>query len=421
MHEIPSSVSSPVPNQLVIASTTLCNSSSNICEIPKFAGAWSDHASKTIISDWMLQCSSSFIQGLPVSSHYTGCMLGGILLAMYADSFLGRKKLLFVSWLIMSVTGILTAFSSNIWMYVIMRFFSGLGRGSLVTCTVVLLTVRVGRNWRGRVGILDYLFFSYGTLSLPVLAFSTRRCSWRVLYRCTGIPVFVYCVIAYHLVVESPRWLFMGGYTEEAITALRQMSQKTDWTLINLGQLPPLQRENTINFSLYLSAMFNGLTEMPLLLITFFLLKKCNRMSSLLSSSIIGGIGCILTWLVGTGQRVPQLMLELCSYFAICMAYGILLVYSIELFPTCVRNFATMAVGQAIVLGGVVCPVLISVAKENHFFSYGLFGCIVLFPGLFVLCLPETKGKSLYDSMEDQERNESMGLINLVNLTGSYV
>ncbi|KAK6230752.1 hypothetical protein QUC31_002270 [Theobroma cacao] len=163
---------------------TLCNSSSNICEIPKFAWALSDRASKTIISEWELQCSSSFIQ----------------------------------------VTGILPAFSSNIWMYVIIRFFSGLGRGSLVTCTVVLLTERVGRNWQGRVGILDHLFFSYGTLFLPVLAFSTRRYSWRVLYLCTGIPVSVYCVIAYHLVVESPRLLFMRGYTEEAITALRQIS-----------------------------------------------------------------------------------------------------------------------------------------------------------------------------------------------------
>ncbi|XP_021288461.1 organic cation/carnitine transporter 2-like [Herrania umbratica] len=150
---------------------TLCISSSNICEIPKFAWAWSDHASKTIISDWELQCSSSFIQGLPVSSHYTGCILGGILLAMYADFFVGREKLLFLSCLTMSVTGILTAFSSNIWMYVIMRFFSGLARGTLVICTVVLLTERMGRNWRGRVGILDYLFFSYSTLSLPVLPF----------------------------------------------------------------------------------------------------------------------------------------------------------------------------------------------------------------------------------------------------------
>ncbi|WRX29699.1 Major facilitator superfamily - like 10, partial [Theobroma cacao] len=229
---------------------------------------------------------------------------------MYANSFLGKKKLLFVSCLIMSVTGILPAFSINIWMYVIIRFFSGLGRGSLVTCTVVLLTERVGRNWQGRVGILDHLFFSYGTLFLPVLAFSTRRYSWRVLYLCTGIPVSVYCVIAYHLVAIHARLYrrsnhsFKTNFLKDLLDAIWCLLVLILYAFGNgIAYFGLMLYVGQLDFSLYLSVFVNGLTEMPLLLITFFLLENCNRKSSFLSSSIIGGIDCILTWLGGTGQR----------------------------------------------------------------------------------------------------------------------
>uniref|UniRef100_A0A0E0ALE6 H(+)/Pi cotransporter n=1 Tax=Oryza glumipatula TaxID=40148 RepID=A0A0E0ALE6_9ORYZ len=77
--------------------------------------------------------------------------------------------------------------------------------------------------------------------------------------------------------------------------------------------------------------------------------------------------------------------------------------YSIELFPTSVRNSAVGLVRQAGVLGGVVAPMLVALGRERSYWSFGVFGLAVGCLGLFVTCLPETKGRRLSDTMEDEE------------------
>ncbi|GMY33115.1 organic cation/carnitine transporter 2-like, partial [Fagus crenata] len=54
-----------------------CNSSSNVCKLSKTVWAWDGHVDKTIISEWGLECESSIITGLPASSYFMGCLIGG--------------------------------------------------------------------------------------------------------------------------------------------------------------------------------------------------------------------------------------------------------------------------------------------------------------------------------------------------------
>lgn len=58
---------------------TTCSSASNICMFPKSSWAWDGNPTTTaltIISEGGLECSSTFIKGLPAASHFTGCLLG---------------------------------------------------------------------------------------------------------------------------------------------------------------------------------------------------------------------------------------------------------------------------------------------------------------------------------------------------------
>ncbi|KAL3651903.1 Organic cation/carnitine transporter 3 [Castilleja foliolosa] len=54
-----------------------------------------------------------------------------------------------------------------------------------------------------------------------------------------------------------------------------------------------------------------------------------------------------------------QIGLELVSFFSACTAFDVVLIYTLELFPTCVRNSAVSMVRQALVFGGALSPVLI--------------------------------------------------------------
>ncbi|XP_010260769.1 PREDICTED: organic cation/carnitine transporter 3-like [Nelumbo nucifera] len=429
-----------------------CNSSANLCLLPKDAWAWDKPSRTSVLSEWNLACAGPVIAGLPASSFFVGCLAGGLVLATLADSSLGRKNMLVLSCLMMSVTSTLTAFSPNIWVYAALRFVSGFGRATIGTCALVLSTEIVGKRWRGEVGVIGFLLFTFGFLSLPIMAYINRESSWRTLYLWTSVPAIFYCIIIHFAVRESPRWLLVKGRKDEAIETLRTITTRNQssfrlsvsfsgisivpetfdgnlysaikalvekkWAFRRLMAVMtvgfgigmvyygmPLGVGN-LAFNLYLSVTFNALSELPSSLLTFFLIGKLNRRSSLLVFTIISGICSIMCVVVGESRQVLQVAVELVSFFSACTAFSVLLIYTLELFPTCVRNSALSMVRQALVFGGVFSPVLVAAGRKDGFLSYGVFGLVIGCCGLFVVCLPETRGGTLCDTMDEQEYKE---------------
>ncbi|KAH7547977.1 hypothetical protein JRO89_XS14G0046600 [Xanthoceras sorbifolium] len=45
--------------------STACNSNFDICKLFKSEWAWDENPSKTIVSEWDLQCSNALLRGLP--------------------------------------------------------------------------------------------------------------------------------------------------------------------------------------------------------------------------------------------------------------------------------------------------------------------------------------------------------------------
>ncbi|KAL9336184.1 hypothetical protein Peur_070672 [Populus x canadensis] len=325
----------------------MCNSSANICYLSKSSWAWNGHTYKTIISDWDLECASSFIKGLPASSFFLGCLLGGFVLGTLADTSLGRKNLLTLSCLTMSIASLMTIFSTNVWIYSAFRFLSGFGRAAIGATALVLATEKVGSKWRGQMGTIAGISFASGLLSLPGF----------------GIGIVYY---------SMP--LAVG----------------------NLG------------FNIYLSVAFNALAEIPSYIIFSFIVSKWSRKGSLLAFTTLGGICsimCIMNW-----KEVVLIGLELVSYFSACTAFIMLMIYTLELFPTCVRNGASSMVRQAPVFGAVFSPILISAGRSNKVLSYGVFGLVILCSSVFVFCLPETRGVALSDTMDEQEEKEQLAM-----------
>ena len=427
-----------------------CNSFSNICQLPKNSWSWDRPAHTSIISEWGLECSSSFVTGLPASSFFTGCLAGGLALATLADSTLGRKNMLFFSCLMMSLSSIFTVFSSNIWIYSALRFINGFGRATIGTCALVLSTELVGKRWRGQVGVIGFFCFTLGFLSLPVIAYINRGSSWRTLYLWISVPTIFYCILVRFLVHESPRWLFVRGRKEEAVSTLKSMAQanksvltmsfsnvvieQESWNVDLYSSIKILLNKRfafrrlaavmvtgfgigmvyygmplglgSLSFNLYLSVTFNALSELPASLITFFLIGKLNRKGSLLGFTILSGICSVLCVVIGKVWPVLQIGLELVSFFSACTAFNMELIYTIELFPTCVRNSAISMVRQALVFGGVFSPVLVAAGRKNDLLSYGVFGLMIGVCGLPVLGLPETRGGTICDTMDEEEHKE---------------
>ena len=154
--------------------TSSSYTSSSLYSLPAESWAWDRPSKSSIISEWSLQCASSFITGLPSSSYFFGCLLGGLLLATLADSSLGRKNMLFLSCSTMSLAGLLTTASPNIWIYSLLRFLTGFSRATIGTSALVLSIELVGKSSRGEVGIIGFFCFTLGFLSLPAAAYLTE-------------------------------------------------------------------------------------------------------------------------------------------------------------------------------------------------------------------------------------------------------
>jgi len=434
---------------------TTCASDSNICKIPKSSWSWDGPAHKTVISQWSLECASSFVTGLPQSSFFIGCLFGSFLLATLADTSLGRKNMLVMSCLSMSIVSILIVFSTNVWIYSVFKFLIGFLRSSIGTCVLVLLTEKVSTEWRFTVGIVEYFCFTLGYMSLPGIAYLNRYNSWKSVYIWTSVPAIIYSIIAYIFVTESPRWLLMQGRHQEAMAMLKGVSsvengddftvslieapvnkQKTSifqlyssiaelfarsWALkrmvavmvlgIGIGMVyfgMPLAVGN-LGFDIYLAVVFNGLMEIPSCVATYFLENR-RRKPSILVFSIASGICCIMCVIVGSGQQGIKVGLAMTSFFSACTAYNVFLIYIIELFPTSVRNTTTSLVRQAIVFGNIFSPFLISAGRKNDIFSYGVFGVVIMLSCVTLLGLPESRGLALSDTMDQQEKKDDMSV-----------
>ncbi|XP_057521003.1 organic cation/carnitine transporter 3-like [Amaranthus tricolor] len=426
----------------------------DICSLKGQTWAWDAPLETSIISEWGLQCVSSLITGLPASSFFIGCVIGGLVLATLADTWLGRKNLLILCTLAMSLSGIFTAlFSSNIWIYAFLRFVSGFGRAAIGTCSLVLATEVVGKQWRGQIGVIGFFFFSFGFLSLPGIAYLNQGHSWRNMYIWTSAPALIYSVLVFIFVKESPRWLLIRGRREEAMDALKNFAtlHQSSLTLSFFGEEETscgndinvfsamknmvsrawaLRRLITVSFisigigmiyygmplalgnlpmNLYLSVSLNALSELPGLFLTFVLVDRLSRRSAIIGFTLVSGISSI--FVVGAGHFAKnneyimflQIGFEMLSFLCGVSALNLMLIFTCELFPTCVRNSALSMARQALVFGGAFAPPLVAAGRNIPFIAYGVFGVVIGVCGSFAIFLPETRGTTLTDTLEEEE------------------
>ncbi|KAL9680220.1 hypothetical protein QQ045_018098 [Rhodiola kirilowii] len=158
-----------------------------------------------------------------------------------------------------------------------------------------------------------------------------------------------------------------------------------------------------LSFNLFLSVTLNVLAELPASILTILLIDKLQRKTSLLCFCFMSGAFSVLSVAVAPGGMF-QIGLEMISFFFACSCFNMILIYTLELFPTCVRNSAMSMLRQALVFGGVFSPVLVAAGRWNNgLVTATVFGLVISLCGLFVACLPETRGGRLCDTLEEEE------------------
>ncbi|KAL1189135.1 Organic cation/carnitine transporter 1 [Cardamine amara subsp. amara] len=433
--------------RLVETGTTI--KSSSLCGLSPEKWEWVGGRKSNVVSEWNLICQHKFLVALPSTFFFIGSLFGSGVYGYLADSWLGRKKALFLSCLLTFATAFLTSFSPSIWVYAFLRFTNGFVRSGIGSCCVVLASETVGRKWRGQTGQYGFLFFALGLLSLPLMAYLERK-SWRNLYRIMSYLPLGYALLMLPFTFESPRWLLVKGRKREAIKVLKKLARLNGKKLpADLNLIDPPKRDNqrssekfwktswavkrvvmvmiagfgtgfvyygiqlnaeNLNFNLYISVIINGVMEIVSVFVGTFLLGIMNRRPLFSSLSCLAGISCILCGVLSlqhvTFAKWMQLAVEAVGFTASGLAYNVLYTYCIELFPTSVRNLAVSLLRQAFVLGASAAPWLVALGRKSPIMSFIMFGVVSVLSGVASLLLRETRNVPMCETLSQQRKEE---------------
>jgi SP family arabinose:H+ symporter-like MFS transporter len=160
-----------------------------------------------------------------------GCALGVLLVGPLSDRY-GRKKALVLAAVLFLLSAIGTAIPHTISMFVIFRFFGGLGIGIASMSTPMYIAEITPAHLRGRMVVINQIAIVSG---LTIVYFANyaiaqqgdlgwlNEMGWRWMFASGIIPSALFAVFLIRI-PESPRWLIEMGKEGKALSILTRVA-----------------------------------------------------------------------------------------------------------------------------------------------------------------------------------------------------
>ena len=187
------------------------------------------YTAPVIASSWGISFEAL---GVVFSSGVLGMAIGALLLAPYADK-IGRKKIILISTIIISIGILLTGFSANIYHLIFLRFLSGIGIGTMLASTVSLVSEYTPN--RSRDFWVSFILAGYpiGAILAGYLSnYILKYYSWEVVYIIFGIISIFFIPIIYFFLLESVDFL-LKNQPKNALSRVNLILKKLDFSKID--------------------------------------------------------------------------------------------------------------------------------------------------------------------------------------------
>ncbi|XP_022237073.1 organic cation transporter protein-like isoform X2 [Limulus polyphemus] len=366
-----------------------------------------------------------------------------------ADRF-GRRPIILLGIAIFFASALACTFSTSYVMFTTLRYFVAFGASGAVTTAFVLLMEVIGAQYRTVLGVSFQFGWALGYVLLPALAWFVRE--WSNLHLTLTVPWILLCSF-WWLLPESPRWLITHGKVEqvekEIETALRinhknvtdigkivkelmyketreEENKNRHATFFDLLKTPNMRKKtlnsffawfviafvyyglslstNDLGGDPYINFFVSGAVEFPSYAISIFVIKHLGRRIPLVVTMVLGGLACMLTIPIPDYLQWLTVTLAMFGKFCISASFGIVYVYSAELFPTVVRNVGVGSSSMCARVGSMVAPFVKELSKAtNNGVPLGIFGGLSVVSGILILLLPETNNMPLPDTLEEGE------------------
>jgi len=377
--------------------------------------------------------------GLTVSISLIGTILGAIVAGRLADRY-GRKPILYFVAILYLLSALGCALASVWELFLLFRLFGGIAVGiSSVVGPVYTSEIAPAKD-RGKltgtfqIMIVTGIFTAYLTNFL----FMGETGSWRYMLGIMALPAALFILLLKYI-PESPRWLLQHRQIEKAKISFRRLNQPfiqdAPMQLNSAGKINLFQKAYAKPIILaVLLAFFNQMTGINAILYyapRIFEMAGFSAKLAYLQPIFIGGINLLFT-LIGMSiiDRFGRKKLLLSGavgmfLFLLLAAFGLkgihsdLLLYYIlgfiasfalsqgaviwvflaEIFPNEVRaqgsslGSTTHWLFAAII--SWIFPIIVEGSTLGGYYVFLFYAVMVIISFVFVLFMPETKGKSL--------------------------
>ncbi|XP_059481373.1 organic cation transporter protein [Neocloeon triangulifer] len=406
---------------------------------------------KTIVNEWGITClDNQWKLSLVGTLHFAGILIGSLLCGYLADRF-GRKLVLVGSLVLMSVTGVLQAVAPS---YLVFQFFvllNAVGTSGVYPLAFILGVELVGPSKREMSSMVINYFYAVGEASVGLFAWLFD--DWQSLQLIVSVPP-IFFIAYYWAVPESVRWLLTQKKNVKAKKIVQKVArangvhlsqeilstfdegsdsdseeQKIHTQGILQSARALLRSKRLVLRSLYLffiwaanAFVFYGLSvnstslggdkylnfsmvclaEIPGYSLAWLCLHK-GRRPSLCGSMLLCAVTCLAAAFIPQDSHTGILILFLIGKVGITASFGIIYVYTAELYPTTMRSASVGACSMMARFGAMVAPFAPLLSIYSAPLPLLLFGSVSFVASLLSLLLPETVGTVLPDSVNQAE------------------
>ncbi|EKJ94637.1 MULTISPECIES: MFS transporter [Hyphomicrobiales] len=357
------------------------------------------------------------------TAFFFGMLLGAAGFGRLADRY-GRRRVLIVTVACDALFGVLSIFSPDFTILLVLRFLTGAAVGGTLPVDYAMMAEFLPARNRGRWLVFLEGFWAVGTLIVALAAWGASLAgvadAWRYIFAVTAFPAVLGLGLRF-LVPESPLYLLRTGRSEEAKAVVNRMLVTNGRAQLDAGTglfqpevskgqgifSPALRQRSIMILAIWflVSVSYYGvftwmpaklagdgfgfvrgygflvlvaLAQIPGYALAAYGVEKWGRKPTLIGFCLLSALGCLLFTLASGGAMIAASLLIMS--FALLGTWGALYAFTPELYPTESRATGMGAAGAMARLGGLLAPSLLGYA-----IAQGFGVAIGIFAGLLVL------------------------------------
>lgn len=359
--------------------------------------------------DWGLSTQE---MGWIGSINSIGMAVGALIFGILSDK-IGRKSVFIITLLLFSIGSGLTALTTTLAMFLLLRFLIGMGLGGELPVASTLVSESVEAHERGRIVVLLESFWAGGWLIAALISyFVIPKYGWEVAMVLSAIPALYALYLRWNLpdsprfqkvekrpsVIENIKSVWSGEYRKATIML---------WMLwfcvvfsyygmfLWLPSVMVLKGFSLIKSFQYVLIM--TLAQLPGYFTAAWFIERLGRKFVLVTYLI--GTACS-AYLFGVADSLTVLIVAgmLLSFFNLG-AWGALYAYTPEQYPTVIRGTGAGMAAAFGRIGGILGPLLVGylVASEASLSLIFTIFCGSILIGVFAVIIlgQETKQREL--------------------------